>query len=114
MLEIKLEAELELPRVESRGQLAVVLAAGAFVKGVHRGIERVRRRFVEAVEEIEHFTDQVETELFAEMEPSLQAQVDGEEAVRLAHVASQITVDRKAGHTRRIVRVKRGRILPAA
>ena len=76
-LEVELRTKLELSRIESRSRLAVVFAAaGSFAKGVHSVIERIRGRFVESIEEIEPFNDQVEVHPFAEPDTSRQASVD--------------------------------------
>src|SRR5690349_15887498 len=86
VLEVQFKPELELPRVEGGGWLAVVPAvAFPLAKGVDHLIERVCGRFVEAVEEVEDLTDQVEADAFAEADPSRHAGVDGEIIVRDAH-----------------------------
>ena len=49
LLEIKLNAKLELARVERGGRAAVVKSAGALCKRVDLSKERIRRCFVESI-----------------------------------------------------------------
>lgn len=60
-LEVQLQTKLELPRIVSGGGAAVVATvAGALVEGADVVDEGRRGGFVEAVEEIEPFRDQLQ------------------------------------------------------
>src|SRR4051812_49435341 len=82
-LEVQLEAELELTRVEGGGWDAVVaprpvaLVEGGDVRDEGRGC-----RLVKAVEEVEALGDDVEAEALAEADGAREAQVERHVAVR--------------------------------
>src|SRR2546425_13167514 len=66
VLEIKLQSELELPRIVGCRRTAVVMAvARSLTKRVHVIDEWGGGRFVKAVEEIEAFRDDVEPHTLA-------------------------------------------------
>ena len=66
-LEAEFRSELELTRIVSGRRTAVeTTVAGALAEGVDIGKERCRRTFVETIEKVETFGNQIETEAFAE------------------------------------------------
>ncbi len=88
-LEVQLRTELELPRIESRGRLAVVFTVtGPLAPGVDDLVEGVGRSFVESVEEIESFGDQIKADALAKSDPTREPRIDREIVVRDTHVSS--------------------------
>ena len=60
-LEVQFQAELELSRIKRRSRPAVVpTVAGSQPKSVHDLVERVGRSFIETIEQIESFGDDVQ------------------------------------------------------
>ena len=114
-LEVELDAQLELARIEGGGRLAVVATrTGALVEGVDDIEERVGRRFVEAIEEIEAFGDHIKIQVLAKAYLAREAQVERRVMMRDADVAPQraggeLPVDDerraagRAGHAQRAV-----------
>jgi hypothetical protein len=95
-LEVKFQSELKLTRIECRGRLAVVMAvACSLAEGIYNLVKGVGRGFVEAIEEIESFSDDVQTQPFTEMDLPSEPSVKREIAMRDTHVATQGSVGRK-------------------
>ena len=96
-LEVQLNAELELPRVEGRGWAAVVAAiAGALVEGAHVVDKGLRRSFVEAIEKIEAFRDQLQSKPLTQRNQSRQTQIQRHVAMRQTEVACQTSTRKHA------------------
>ena len=94
--EVKFQAELKLPRIKCRGRLAVVMAvAGSLSERIYHLVKGVGRGFVEAIEEIESFSDYVQTQPLSEVYLTSEPRVKREIAVRDSHVATQRAVGRK-------------------
>ena len=60
VLEVQLEPELELPRVEGGCRQAEILAAAPLTERVDGRIKRVRGSLVKSIEEIKALGDQIE------------------------------------------------------
>ena len=105
-LEVQLQPKLELPRVEGGGGAAEVAAvAGALVEGADVVDEWRRGGFVEAVEQVEAFRDQLQPEVFAEWNQLRQAQIEGHVTMRHTHIACKAsTREHAAGDQRHAAR----------
>ena len=89
-LEVQLQPKLELPRVEGGGWAAVVAAVvGALVEGADVVDEWRRRGFVETIEEVEAFSNQLQPEALAKRNHLRQAQVEGHVAMRQSEIATK-------------------------
>lgn len=76
-LEIQLQSKLKLSGVKRRSWLAVVTAvAGALSKGIYVTEQRRGRGFIEAVEHIETFGNQIQPDAFAEPDSPHHAQIE--------------------------------------
>lgn len=90
-LEVQLEAELKLARVEGGGGAAVVSAAAVLLVEVIDDIEEgIGPGFVEAIEEVEALGDDVQANALAQAEGARHPQVERSIAVRDAAIARQI------------------------
>src|SRR5690349_15734216 len=89
-LEIQLQPELELPRVECcRWPAVVTTVAGAQVEAVDVGDEGRRGGFVEPIEEIESFRDQLQPEVLTKRDQLRETHVERNVTMRQAVVARQ-------------------------
>src|ERR1041385_1778163 len=75
-LEVQLQPELELSRIESRRRPAVGAPAGALPEGVHIVDEGRRRSFVEAIDQVEALRDDVERHALADAHGTRQPHVE--------------------------------------
>lgn len=94
-LEIQLEAELELSWIISRGRRAVILAAFFLIKCIYRSIERIRRRFVEPIEEVEALRDQLDIEAFVKANATRNTSIERHIVMRDAHIAAKVSIRRE-------------------
>ena len=77
--------------------------AGAFPRCIYNGVERIRSRFVKAIEKVEKFADQIEAHAFAKPNSSGYAAVHRKIRMRQTHVAAEVAICREnSGQTARI------------
>lgn len=94
--EIKLKAQLELPRVKGRSWLAKVPAVAApLAESIYHVVERISRRFVKSVEKIKCFAYQIKADPFPKADLSRNANVGRKVTMSDSHVTTQVAVCRK-------------------
>ncbi len=92
LLEVQLQTELKLSRVEGGRRAAVVTSAAiAFSEGICIREERRRGRFVKAIKEIKAFCDHFQVKTLAEADVAREAQVNRGVAVRDAAIARKVS-----------------------
>ena len=97
ILEVQLQPKLELPRVERGGWAAEVAAvAGALIEGADIVDKRRRSGFIEAVEQVEAFRDQLQPEVLAEWHQLRHAQIERHVTMRQTHVACEASARKHA------------------
>lgn len=76
-LEAELRSKLELTRIVRSGRTAKEPAViRSLAEGIYVSKERCRRSFVKSVEEVEYFTDQVNTETFSKPDSARQTHIN--------------------------------------
>src|ERR1051326_662885 len=96
-LEVQLQAELKLPRIECCGRAAVITAiAGALIERVDIVDERRRGGFVEPIEEVEAFGNQFQTHALTDRHQLRQTQIQRHVAVRQTEVTTQASARKHA------------------
>src|SRR5690606_16209916 len=87
-LEIQLDAELELPWVKSGCGGAIVFSALLLSVSVDGSIERIRRRFVKAIEKVEALCDQLNIEPLIKADPPRKTCVERHIGMRDTHITA--------------------------
>src|SRR6185369_745933 len=90
-LPIQFQSKLKLPGVvRCRGPAVIPAVARALAESIHIVNKRRRRSFVETIEEVEAFRDDIQVEPLSEPQLAHQAHIKRIKAVRQTHVARQI------------------------
>ena len=92
-LEVKFQSKLKLSRVVRCCWAAVVTAiVGALAKGIYIAKQRRCRSFVEAIEHIKAFGDQIQSDTLAETNGPHDAQVERSKLMRDSHISCKAAV----------------------
>lgn len=101
-LEVQFQSKLELSGViRSRGAAVVTAIAGALAEGIDVAKQRRRGGFVEAIEHIEAFGNQIQPGAFAQADGPHNAQIKRGELVRDSHISSQTAVGKESRQNER-------------